>query len=102
MALLYGATGQTHLAAIAAAVPQADSRLLILAMMLICIGLAFKISAVPFHAWQVALAGPAAVAVHDDGNVTRQPIELDLACQRFFRPALGDPLQQLFKTHGVV
>ena len=54
-----------------------------------------------FHARQVALAGPAPVAVHDDGDVPRQAIELDLARQRLFGPAGGDPLQQLIEAHGV-
>ena len=38
--------------------------------------------AVPFDARQVALRGPAAVAVHDDGDVCRQTVELDLAGER--------------------
>ena len=58
--------------------------------------------AMAFDARQVALAGPAAVAVHDDGDVTRQAIELDLPGQRLFGPARGNPLQQLIEAHGVV
>ena len=57
--------------------------------------------AMPFDARQVPLAGPAAVAVHDDGDVPRQPIEFDLARQRLFGPAGGNPLQQLIEAHGV-
>ena len=57
--------------------------------------------AVAFDARQVALAGPPPVAVHDDGDVARQPIEFDLARQRFFRSAGGNPLQQLIEAHGV-
>ncbi|MGF1470023.1 MAG: NADH-quinone oxidoreductase subunit N [Sandaracinaceae bacterium] len=53
MALLYGATGQTYLPAIGLAVAegQADPSLLLLALLLMVVGLAFKVSAVPFHAW---------------------------------------------------
>ena len=49
--------------------------------------------AMPLDARQVPLAGPAAVAVHDDGDVAWQAIEFDLAGQRLFRPAGGNPLQ---------
>ena len=53
MALLYGATGQTGLADIAHAVHDgnAEPSLLLLSLLLVVVGLAFKVSAVPFHAW---------------------------------------------------
>ena len=38
--------------------------------------------AMAFHARQVALGGPAAVAVHDDGDVRRQPLEVHLPGKR--------------------
>ncbi|HEY8428805.1 MAG TPA: NADH-quinone oxidoreductase subunit N [Sandaracinaceae bacterium] len=56
-ALLYGATGHTNLVRIGSAVPAIVSEgggpvvLLSLATLLIVVGLAFKVSAVPFHAW---------------------------------------------------
>ena len=52
-AYLYGATGHTDFVGIAAVIKsgQADSRLILLALMLIIAGLAFKVSAVPFHMW---------------------------------------------------
>jgi len=52
-ALLYGATGATSFEGIAASLEggNADLRLTILGMALILIGLAFKVSAVPFHQW---------------------------------------------------
>jgi len=52
-ALLYGATGATSFEGISASLEagEADLRLTILGMALILIGLAFKISAVPFHQW---------------------------------------------------
>ena len=43
--------------------------------------------AVPFDARQVALRRPAAVAVHDDGDVRRQPLEVDLTDQHLVRVA---------------
>ena len=58
-ALLYGATGKTELTAIGAAIKamvaasqaSAQAGMLLLAMVLVIAGLAFKVSAVPFHMW---------------------------------------------------
>jgi NADH-quinone oxidoreductase subunit N len=52
-AYLYGATGHTDFVGIAEVIKSggADSRLVLLAVMLIIVGLAFKVSAVPFHMW---------------------------------------------------
>jgi NADH-quinone oxidoreductase subunit N len=52
-ALLYGATGHTDFVGIAASIEagDAETRLTILAMALMVVGLAFKVSAVPFHMW---------------------------------------------------
>ena len=52
-ALLYGATNHTDLPGIATAIANndADMRLVILGMLLVIVGLGFKVSAVPFHMW---------------------------------------------------
>src|SRR5579864_3497782 len=52
-ALLYGATGHTDLAGIGAATHTAAARnpLLVVGAMLVIVGIVFKVSAVPFHAW---------------------------------------------------
>jgi NADH-quinone oxidoreductase subunit N len=52
-ALLYGATGHTDLAGIGAAAKTAASHnpLLVLGAALVLVGIVFKVSAVPFHAW---------------------------------------------------
>ncbi len=56
-ALIYGVTGKTDLAGIGAAIKgglggnQSDYGMLLLAMVLVIAGLAFKVSAVPFHMW---------------------------------------------------
>jgi NADH-quinone oxidoreductase subunit N len=52
-ALLYGVTGHTDLVGIGAAVhtSAAHNPLLIVGAVLVLVGLAFKVSAVPFHAW---------------------------------------------------
>lgn len=56
MAWIYGATGTTNLAGIQAALtgPQTEGALeasLLLALLLLVVGLGFKIAAVPFHMW---------------------------------------------------
>ncbi len=49
MALLYGATESVDLAALAR--PDADPDLLLVGLLLVLVGFAFKIGAVPFHSW---------------------------------------------------
>jgi NADH-quinone oxidoreductase subunit N len=54
IALIYGATGSTNLATIAARIRETDllqNPLLLLSMGLILIGFGFKVSMVPFHMW---------------------------------------------------
>ena len=52
-ALIYGATGHTDFAEIGKVVRAGDAepRLLILGMLMLLVGLLFKVSAVPFHMW---------------------------------------------------
>jgi NADH-quinone oxidoreductase subunit N len=52
-ALLYGATGHTDLVGIGAAVhtSAAHNPLLVVGAVLVLVGIVFKVSAVPFHAW---------------------------------------------------
>src|SRR5258708_6621252 len=52
-ALLYGATGHTDLVGIGAALKggAAKSPMVVMALVLVLAGLAFKVSAVPFHMW---------------------------------------------------
>ncbi|AKV02024.1 NADH-ubiquinone oxidoreductase chain N [Labilithrix luteola] len=52
-ALLYGATGHTDLAGIGDVVRRSTERspMIIIALVLVLVGLAFKVSAVPFHMW---------------------------------------------------
>lgn len=51
--LIYGATGHTDLAGIGAAARTAGAQtpLLVMGALLVLVGLAFKVSAVPFHSW---------------------------------------------------
>ncbi len=51
-ALLYGATGHTDLAGIGEAIKtQGSSPMVVIALVLVLVGLVFKVSAVPFHMW---------------------------------------------------
>jgi NADH-quinone oxidoreductase subunit N len=52
-ALVYGATGHTDLAGIGAAAKTAGGRspVLVVGVVLVLVGMVFKVSAVPFHAW---------------------------------------------------
>ncbi|MET0339822.1 MAG: NADH-quinone oxidoreductase subunit N, partial [Polyangiales bacterium] len=52
-AYLYGATGHTDFVGIGKAIADgtAEPRLVLIALMLVVVGLAFKVSAVPFHMW---------------------------------------------------
>ena len=52
-ALLYGATGHTDLAGIGQVVAagEADATLTVLALVMLIVGLVFKLGAVPFHMW---------------------------------------------------
>jgi hypothetical protein len=53
----------------------------------------------PFDARKMALRGPAAVAVHDDGDVGRKALEVDVLDEQPVRIAEWDPRQQLFTRH---
>ena len=55
--------------------------------------------AMAFDARQMALRRPAPVAVHDDGDVGRQLLEIDLPRQRFVGRSRRNPRQQLLKRH---
>jgi len=52
-ALVYGATGHTNLAGIGAAIRSAPGHdpVLVVGVLLVLVGIVFKVSAVPFHAW---------------------------------------------------
>lgn len=53
IALVYGATGSVELNAVSAAIAEgsANRELLVLGILLLLVGFAFKIAAVPFHMW---------------------------------------------------
>src|SRR5439155_22638550 len=53
---------------------------------------AFYAAAVTFVSWQAALLRPSAVAVHDDGDVPRQPVRVQAGGR--------DPLQCLGGEHN--
>lgn len=49
--LLYGFTGQTNFSAVAAGLELVEGTAVLVAMVLVLVGLGFKIAAVPFHFW---------------------------------------------------
>jgi NADH-quinone oxidoreductase subunit N len=51
MSLIYGVTGHTNLGRIAASLEGNDSPIVAASILLIVVGFAFKVSAVPFHFW---------------------------------------------------
>ena len=53
IALVYGATGSTHISAIAESVASGNAHgaLLVFGIALLAVGFSFKVSAVPFHMW---------------------------------------------------
>jgi hypothetical protein len=53
----------------------------------------------PFDARKMALCRPPAVAIHDDGDMLGQNLEVDLPDQHFVRMASRNPRQQFLATH---
>jgi NADH-quinone oxidoreductase subunit N len=51
VALIFGATGSTQIAEIAAKIPHASSPLVLAAFAMLMVGVLFKVSAAPFHVW---------------------------------------------------
>src|SRR5260221_60988 len=56
--------------------------------------------AMPFDARQMPLRGPAPVAVHDDGDVRRQLVEIHLARELHVRRARWNPREELLERHS--
>jgi hypothetical protein len=50
---------------------------------------------------EMALPGPAPVAVHDDGDVARQPIGMDLSGEIRLDASRWNPRQQLIDAHRI-
>ena len=58
--------------------------------------------AMPLDARQMPLRGPSAVAVHDDGDVCREPVELDLTGESLVGVPRRNPRQEILKRHGAI
>ena len=56
--------------------------------------------AVPLDSRQVTLPRPAAVAVHDDGDVARQPLGVELACKLGVGAVGRQPLEESVRIFG--
>jgi len=48
------------------------------------------------------LRGPAAIAVHDDGDVCREPVELDLTGESRVGVSGRNPGQEILKRHDAI
>ena len=57
--------------------------------------------AMSLDARQVALRGPAAVAVHDHGDMAGQAVEVDLTGERLFRGAGRQDGKEVIERHRV-
>jgi hypothetical protein len=57
---------------------------------------------VSLDARQMPLCGPAAIAVHDDGDVCWKTVELDLAGEHLVGVSGRNPRQEILKRHDVI
>jgi NADH-quinone oxidoreductase subunit N len=93
MALIYGETGHTQLAQIASALQSAGNTvdpLLMAGIALLFVGLAFKISAAPFHMWTPDVYQGAPTSVTTFMSVTTK-VAAFAALIRVFTYTLGQP-----------
>ncbi|QQR91643.1 MAG: NADH-quinone oxidoreductase subunit N [Myxococcales bacterium] len=98
-ALLYGATGSTELVAIGRQISQgsADTRLVMFAMVFLIVGVAFKVSAVPFHMWTPDAYEGAVTPVSSYMSVVVKAAAFALMA-RIVLVVFGDPLSSNFVT----
>ena len=91
-ALLYGATGHTDLAGIHASIAagEADAILSIFALVMLLVGLTFKVGAVPFHMWVPDAYEGAATPVTTFMSVAVKSAAVAVLV-RVFVGAFGDP-----------
>ena len=105
MSLLYGATGTTRLAGIAAALSEQDpSVVLVLAVVLVGAGMGFKIAAVPFHMWAPDVYEGAPTPVTAFLSVGSKAASFAMLLRIFIEglPALGAESSALFWVLAVV
>lgn len=105
MSLLYGATGTTKLAGIAAALSGQDvGVVLVLAVVLVGAGMGFKIAAVPFHMWAPDVYEGAPTPVTAFLSVGSKAASFAMLLRIFFEglPALGAEWKMLFWVLAVV
>ena len=105
MSLLYGVTGTTSLAGIAAALSGQDTSLvLVVAVILVGAGMGFKIAAVPFHMWAPDVYEGAPTPVTAFLSVGSKAASFAMLLRIFFvgLPALGADWTLLFYVLAVV
>ena len=105
MSLVYGVTGTTSLAGIAAALRGQDTSLvLVLAVILIGAGMGFKIAAVPFHMWAPDVYEGAPTPVTAFLSVGSKAASFAMLLRIFVvgMPSLGDEWALFFMVLAVV
>ena len=105
MSLLYGETGTTSLAGIAAALRGRETSLvLVLALILVGAGMGFKIAAVPFHMWAPDVYEGAPTPVTAFLSVGSKAASFAMLLRIFVEglPALGEEWSLLFAVLAVV
>src|SRR5262249_21781257 len=89
--LLYAATGELHFGALRGALSVGSSPLVSVSVVLVLVGLAFKVAAVPFHAWAPATydGAPLPIAAYlSTASKLGGVISLVLVTVQAFRPIL--------------
>ena len=105
MSLLYGETGTTSLAGIAAALSGRDTSLvLVLALILVAAGMGFKIAAVPFHMWAPDVYEGAPTPVTAFLSVGSKAASFAMLLRIFIEglPSMGEEWSLLFAALAVV
>ena len=105
MSILYGATGTTHLAGIAAELGGSSTSLVvILGVVLVGAGMGFKIAAVPFHMWAPDVYEGAPTPVTAYLSVGSKAASFAMLIRIFIEglPAVGAEWSTLFWTLAVI
>jgi NADH-quinone oxidoreductase subunit N len=107
MSLLYGLTGSTNLEAISTALaggPASDRPILLLGVVLVVAGVAFKIAAVPFHMWAPDVYEGAPTPITAFLSVGSKAASFAMLLRIFIwgLPSMSDDWQMLFYVLAVL
>jgi NADH-quinone oxidoreductase subunit N len=107
MSLIYGLTGSTNLNVIAAAIANPDAvgrEMLLLAVVLVVAGVAFKIAAVPFHMWAPDVYEGAPTPITAFLSVGSKAAAFAMLLRIFIEglPSMGEEWRMLFYVLSVM